>query len=211
MQRRQLLLDVGVGVLILLAAGAAELAAQTADREPVLNGKTQAWLVESAALAAPASLREAAEVRAWTADDRLVTLREGSNDIICLADRPGDDSFAAACYHDSLEPFMARGRELRRQGVRGEARNRARWEEIRAGTIPMPEAAMVYNLAFPTEDFDPAGTDPATGRRLHALYMPGATAAATGLPTESGSGPWLMLPGTPQAHVMIGLPTEAEG
>ena len=208
MMRRREMLAKTVWLVAMLAAGAPELVAQTSVPEPVLNGKTTEWLVASAALAAPASLRDGAEVRAWTAEERLVTLREGSNGIICLADRPGDGAFKAACYHDGLEPFMARGRELLRQGIRGEARNRARWEEIEAGTLPMPRAAMVYNLNFSTEDFDPATTDPAPGGRLHALYMPGATTESTGLPTRPGSGPWLMLPGTPQAHVMIALPAK---
>ena len=182
--------------------------AQERAGEPVLNGKSSEWMVEAAALAAPATLREEAEVRAWTADDRLVVLRPGTNGIICLADRPGDDRFAAACYHEGLEPFMARGRELRREGVEGMARNERRWAEIESGQLPMPTAGMVYNLGFATEDFDPATTDPATGGRLHAIYMSGATPESTGLSSTPGEGPWLMFPGTPSAHVMISLPAK---
>lgn len=194
-------------VALTLAAPAPVLGQEAAD-EAVLNGKTAEWLVASAVLAAPLALRDEAEVRAWTADDRLVTLRPGTNGLICLADRPGDDRFAAACYHEGLEPFMERGRELSRQGVEGMARQEMRWAEIQDGTLPMPAAGMVYNLSFPSEDFDPATTDPATGGRLHAIYMSGATAESTGLPTTPGDGPWLMFPGTPSAHVMIGLATK---
>lgn len=202
------------------AAGPAALAAfavlvatpgTTAAQEVELGGKTADWLVASALLAAPAELRDGAEVRGWTADDHLVVLKEGSNHIICLADRPGDEAFGAACYHDSLEPFMERGRELNREGIEGERRNQIRWEEIESGKIPMPAAGMVYNLRFPSEDFDPATTDPATGGRLHAIYMSGATAESTGLPVQPGPGPWLMAPGTPSAHVMIGLPAKTGG
>lgn len=190
------------------AVGAGGTDAQSAG-EPVLGGKTAEWTVAAAALAAPLTLRDGAEVRAWTDDDRLVTLRPGTNGIICLADRPGDGRFQASCYHESLEPFMERGRELRRNGIEGEARNQARWEEIEAGTLPMPDIAMVYNLGFPTEEFDPAATDPATGGRLHAIYMKHATPESTGLSATPGDGPWLMFPGTPSAHVMIGLPARA--
>lgn len=196
-----------LAALGLVLAGSVLPAAATAQ-EVVLGNKTAEWLVASAALAAPESLRDGAEVRGWTADDHLVTLRRGANDIICLADRPGDDTFAAACYHASLEAFMERGRELSRQGVAGGERNEVRWREIREGAIPMPVAAMVYNLRFPSEDFDPATVDPATGGRLHAIYMPDATPESTGLPARPGDGPWLMLPGTPSAHVMIGLPVK---
>lgn len=164
------------------------------------------WLIASAVLAAPASLRDGAEVRGWTTDGDLVILRPGTNGIICLADRPDTDGFAAACYHAGLEPFMARGRELTRQGVEGARRNEIRWKEIEAGTLPMPDVAMVYNLRFSSTDFDPAATDPATGSRLHALYIPGATTDSTGVSALPSDEPWLMLPGTPSAHVMISLP-----
>lgn len=195
-----------LGLLGLAALPALRGADALGAQEVVLNGKSRAWLVESAALAAPAGLRADAEVRGWTADDHLVTLRKGTNGLICLADRPGENGFAAACYHESLEPFMERGRALSRAGVTGTERNTIRWQEIEAGTIPMPVAAMVYNLRFASEDFDPATVDPATGSRLHALYMSGATAESTGLPVQPGEGPWLMLPGTPSAHVMMALP-----
>lgn len=166
---------------------------------------TPDWLIASAVLAAPAPLRDGAEVRGWTAGE-LVILRPGTNGIICLADRPDTDGFAAACYHAGLEPFMARGRELTRQGVQGARRDQIRWEEIEAGTLSMPDVAMVYNLRFPTKDFDPATIDPATGSRLHALYIPGATTDSTGVSALPSDEPWLMLPGTPSAHVMIALP-----
>jgi hypothetical protein len=187
-------------VLVLALAGPAPMAGQ----EP--PAPDTAWLIASAVLAAPAPLRAGAEVRGWTADGELVTLRPGTNGIICLADRPDTDGFAVACYHADLEPFMARGRELTRQGIQGARRDQVRWQEIEAGSLPMPAVAMVYNLRFPSKDFDPATTDPATGSRLHALYIPGATTESTGVSARPSDEPWLMLPGTPSAHVMISLP-----
>lgn len=178
---------------------------------PVLGDKRPEWMVAAASLAAPAPLRDGAEVRAWTADGHLVTLRPGSNGIICLADKPDVEGFHAACYHESLEPFMERGRALTREGVSAAARNEVRWREIEAGTLPMPVAGAVYNLSFADDDFDPQTTDPATGSRLHALYMSGATQESTGLPLQPYEGPWLMLPGTPSAHVMMSLPTKTGG
>lgn len=191
-----------LAALLSLAAPSAGLAQQ----QPVPANTD--WLIASAVLAAPAPLRDDAEVRGWTVDGQLSILRPGTNGIICLADRPDTDGFAAACYHEGLEPFMARGRELARQGVEGARRNEIRWQEIEAGTLPMPDVAMVYNLRFSNEDFDPATTDPATGSRLHALYIPGATTHSTGVSALPSGEPWLMLPGTPSAHVMIALPRE---
>lgn len=184
---------------------AAPATAAPADQDAT-SKRAPEWQIASAVLALPEYLREGAEVREWTDDGHLVTLREGSNGLICLADRPGDGRFSAACYHEGLEPFMERGRELLREGIEGARRNETRWREIEAGTLPMPPVAIVFNLAFPTEDFDPATANPATGSRLHALYMPFATADGTGIPELPGDGAWLMDAGTPSAHVMIGVP-----
>jgi hypothetical protein len=189
-----------------IAVAAISFAAPAAGQDPYLAGHTADWVIAAAPLAAPEPLRADAEVRAWTGDGHLVTLREGSNELICLGPRPGAEGFAVACYHASLEPFMERGRELLRQGVEGRERDGVRWREIADGTLPMPAAAMVYNLRFPDASFDPATADPATGRRLHSLYMRDATAEATGLPARPGDGPWLMFEGTPSAHLMISIP-----
>jgi hypothetical protein len=173
------------------------------EREAV---KPASWQIASAVLAVPEPLREGAEVRGWTADGGLTVLRPGTNDIICLADRADQDGFAAACYHASLEPFMERGRVLTRQGVAGAARDEMRWREIEDGTLPMPAMAMVYNLRYATDDFDPATFDPATAARLHAFYIRGATPESTGVTAQPGDAPWLMQAGTPTAHIMISLP-----
>lgn len=197
---------VGIGIVLIgFAMAPVGLRGQEAG-DVVLNGKTVDWLVETAVLAAPAALRPGAEVRGWTAEDRLVTLRDGSNGLICLADRPGDGELGVACYHEGLEPFMERGRELSREGLTGMERQESRWADVEAGDVPMPAAGMVYNLSYGSEDIDPSVFDPATGFRLHALYLRGATPESTGIGTEPGDGPWLMFPGKPSAHLMIGIP-----
>jgi hypothetical protein len=189
------------------AAAATAFAAPIAAQQPYLAGHDAEWLIAAAPLAAPEPMRADAEVRAWTDEGWLVTLRAGLNDIICLGPRPGAEGFAVACYHASLEPFMERGRELLRQGVEGRERDEVRWREISDGALPMPAAAMVYNLRFDDADFEPADADPTTGRRLHSLYMRDATPESTGLPPRPAEGgPWLMFPGTPSAHVMISMP-----
>src|SRR5688572_8273916 len=66
----------------------------------------------------PAEFRESATVLGYEAGKRgLVQLKQGTGAFICLADDPSDDRFHVACYHKSLEPFMARGRELRAQKI----------------------------------------------------------------------------------------------
>lgn len=173
---------------------------------PAQENHSDEWLIASSVLAAPEEFRASAEVRKYDEGGRLVTIREGSG-VICIADRPGGEAFLASCYHESLEPFMERGRQLRADGLEEMARQEARWADIEAGRLSMPESpTMVYNLQFPTEDFDPATMDPATGQRLHAIYVPYMTSESTGLSETPGVEPYLMWPGKPSAHIMIPLP-----
>ena len=72
--------------------------------------------VAEAILAAPEELRDAAHVYGYDSAGMLRTLREGTNELTCLADRPDDEQFHVACYHNSLEPYMAHGRALRQEG-----------------------------------------------------------------------------------------------
>jgi hypothetical protein len=195
-------------VLACVALSATHVAA--AAQTPANQVKSAEWHIASAVLALPEPMRAGAEVRGWSGDD-LVLLRAGSNGLICLADRPEQEGFAAACYHDSLEPFMERGRELTRQGVAGAQRDETRWREIEAGTLPMPAMAMVYNLRHGTDDFDPATFDPATAARLLSFYIRDATEASTGVTARPSAEPWLMHAGTPTAHIMIALPARSPG
>ena len=103
--------------------------------------------IASAILAAPKERRSEATVLGYNSKGEVITLRKGNNDLICLADNPGDKSFSVACYHKDLEPFMARGRELAAQGMTGKARHEMRWKEVQEGKVSMPhEARMLYVL-----------------------------------------------------------------
>jgi hypothetical protein len=169
-------------------------------------------LIAQASAAAPANYRDGAEVRAYGEDGSLWTVREGTNELICLADRPGDEGFASACYHVSLEPYMQRGRELSAEGVTGQERTLARWAEVDEGKIPMPDgAAMVYNLRGMAADFDPHTLHLTDAQHIHAAYIPFATPESTGLSAEPNQGgPWIMQPGRPSAHIMFSFAGAAE-
>jgi len=88
---------------------------------------------------APEDLRDGAAVLGYAEGKDMVTLREGKGDLICLADKPGDKRFHAACYFKALEPFMARGRALRAQGIERAKVLETREAEIASGKIAMPE------------------------------------------------------------------------
>ncbi|MDX1578276.1 MAG: hypothetical protein R3266_07315 [Gemmatimonadota bacterium] len=130
----------------------------------------------------------------------VVTLREGSGPFICIADDPSDDRFQAACYHESLEPYMARGRELRREGVTGRENIAVRREEIEAGTLDMPAYGLLHQLFAPSADWS---GDLSAASRLTVIYTPFATAEELGLPARRADGPWFMSSGEANAHIMI--------
>lgn len=183
-----------VPVLIVLAA---------APRSGMAQAMPAEAQIAAAALAAPADRREGVTVMGYDAAGKLVTLKRGTNDLICLADDPGREGFETACYHESLEPFMARGRELTAAGVTGQARVQARYDEIEAGKLKMPERpAMLYVLSGAS--YDAATGTVANEYRRSTIYIPYATAESTGLSTmASETDPWIMFPGTPGAHIMI--------
>ncbi len=192
-------------VLLCCASGiASALEAQSAA------GKTAAILpaelqIAAAVLPLPPEFRESATVLGYTAPGRLSTLRTGSGAFICLAGEPGGERFHVACYHRSLEPFMARGRELRAQGVKGTAVDSVRNAEVERGVLRLPaQPAALYSLTGEPDAFDVATRTAPGARPLFVIYVPGATPESIGLSATPAEGtPWLMNPGTPKAHIMF--------
>lgn len=161
--------------------------------------------IASAIQAAPEELRDGAGVLGWTAAGKVVELREGSNDLICLADDPRDDNFSVACYHEDLEPFMARGRELAAEGYKGKERHQIRWKDVDEGRVKMSrDARMLYVMTG--KGFDAASGEIVEPYLRWVVYVPYATPESTGLPVAPGNEPWLMYPGTAGAHIMISPP-----
>jgi hypothetical protein len=153
----------------------------------------------------PAPLRANATVLGYHADGKLVTLRRGSNDMVCLADDPGQERFHVACYHKSLEPFMARGRELHARKLSREAIDSVRLADVKRGRYKMPsKPAALYQYFAPRDSVD-AATGVVNGASyLYVVYTPYATPESTGLTANPlAGGPWIMFPGKPWAHIMI--------
>jgi len=181
---------------------------------PALRAQTKAGSVTvppaarqiaAAVTALPEELRAGAAVLGYSPQNKLVTLRAGQNDMICLAQPPADTSFHSACYHKSMEPFMARGRELREQGVKGAQVDTVRFAEVKSGKLKMPtQASMLYQIFGGNVA---AATEKVTGGEwLYVTYMPFATPASSGLSAKpSQKGPWIMYPGTPKAHIMFSV------
>ncbi len=160
--------------------------------------------IASASLAAPKERRSAVTVLGYDAKGDVVTLRKGTNDLICLADDPNDKTFSVACYHKDLDPFMARGRDLNKE-TKGKARHEQRWKEVDDGKVPMPkEPRMLYVLTG--TGFDAAKGEVTDQYLRWVVYTPYATPESTGLTITPGPAPWLMYPGTAGAHIMISPP-----
>lgn len=194
-------------VLFVVAVAAATAACQVG--ESTVQVKPDQRQVDEAVLAAPEGRRAGAGVLGYDAEGRVELLREGSNELLCLADDPESEGFAVSCYHRDLEPFMARGRELREQGMDGEAVDSVRFAEIESGELSYPDhPAALFTVAAEQSPEDPAsGALPAGAQRLTVLYVRGATAEQLGLPSKPAGGvPWLMASGQPDAHVMISSP-----
>jgi hypothetical protein len=189
------------GVVVAWAAfsGAQPVAAQTRPLSRDLQ-------IRLAVEAAPAALRDGATVQGYDVSGAFVTLRKGTNALICMAPDPASERFEVSCHQADLEPFFARGRELRAQGITGRARTQARWDEIAAGTLRMPSGAT--NTILTGSGFDSTTAEIHDPSVRWVIYLPGATGASTGLPeqpTAAGS-PWVMFAGTPGAHIMISPP-----
>lgn len=151
----------------------------------------------------PDELKADAAVLGYVTPGKLVSLRDGKNDMICLAPEPGAKAFHSACYHKAMEPFMARGRSLRAGGVKGAQVDTVRFAEVKSGRLKVPaQPSMLYQIFGGTFD---EGTGKVTGGSwLYVTYMPYATTASTGLTSKpSDKSPWLMFPGTPKAHIMF--------
>ena len=115
-----------------------------------------------------------------------------------------EKSFHVACYHEGMEPFMARGRELRAQGAKDPKVDTVRFAEVASGKLKMPKMATLYQIFGKANSWDAATGKVTDASTLLVVYVPGATAESTGLsPAPTKIGPWIMYPGTPKAHIMI--------
>jgi len=136
-------------------------------------------------------------------------LRKGGNGMICLADDPAQKGLSVSCYHQDLEPFMERGRQLKKEGKSFQEIFDLREEEVKSGKLKMPsQPTTLYVYTAPDESFNAQTGDVKDGYLRYVIYIPYATAESTGLPLKPDfdGQPWIMNPGTHRAHIMINPP-----
>lgn len=165
--------------------------------------------IKLALLSAPAEKKDSAAVYGYSANKELILLRKGSNELICLADDPNQAGFSVACYQKDLEPFMQRGRELRKLGKTFKEIFDTREKEVKAGKLQMPQQpTTLYVYSASKENYNDTTGEVKKGYLRSVIYVPYATPTTTGLPLkpEAPGMPWVMDPGTHAAHIMINPP-----
>jgi hypothetical protein len=152
----------------------------------------------------PESAREGATVVTYDAKGNPKVLRQGNNGIICAPSRalplieglsPGGE-FNVQCYGKGLAHEHQMMVKLLAEGKSGKDTATAVQAGVDSGRLQPPPAGTMGYYKF--------GKTAADARVLWILYLPNATAESLGLPTKPGQGaPWMMLSGTPRAHVML--------
>ncbi len=163
--------------------------------------------IKTATLPAPDDKKDGATVYGYNDDGELVILRKGTNDLVCLADDPNKKGISVACYFMALDPFMKRGRELRKEGKDAQEIQKIRGDEVASGALKMPESPSMMYIYYGTEEaYDKKTGVLGDAKFRYVIYTPFATAESTGLPTKPHAKgmPWLMNPGTHRAHIMVG-------
>lgn len=162
--------------------------------------------IAGALLAAPSDKRDSATVYGYNNKGELVLLRQGTNEIICVADDPVAKGFSVSSYHRDLQPFMQRGRDLRKSGKSQDEIFKTREAEAKSGKLALPkQPSTLYVFSAKDEDVDKTSGQVQNGYLRYVIYIPYATASSTGLsekPEQPGA-PWIMHPGTHGAHIMI--------
>lgn len=165
--------------------------------------------IKTALLASPDESKDKALVYGYSPKGEFIVLRKGENEMVCLADEPATPGLNVSCYHKSLEPFMARGRELKKENKTFQQIFDIREQEVKAGKLLMPkQPATLFVYTAPAEKYNAETGEVKDGYLRSVVYIPYATAESTGLPLKpSGPGlPWIMDPGTHRAHIMISPP-----
>ena len=181
---------------------------QTSFGQDILSPEIQ---IKTALLAAPPEDHADATVWGYNNSGKMILLKQGNGNLVCLADDPKEKGIKVACYSKKLEPFMKRGRDLMAEGKNDAQKKEIREQEIKSGKLKMPEGSnMLYVFSGKDENYDKTTGDLKDGHFRYVLYVPYATLESTGLPAKPAvpGMPWLMDPGTYGAHIMITPPAK---
>lgn len=167
--------------------------------------------IAMAVLAAPESTRAGAHVFGFNEKGEFVTLREGTNHMVVRSDDPTKPGFEVVAYPKDVEPFMKRGRDLRKEGKnRGEIFD-IREKEMDNGSLQKPGYGSTLHIYYGEEGaYDTEKNALINVQYRSVIYTPLATPESTGLPLRPDvpGQPWIMFPGLYRAHIMIMPPAK---
>jgi hypothetical protein len=147
----------------------------------------------------PEDLRAGATVVTYDAAGARRVLRQGTNFLEC---QPRMADGFSRCYSKALAPRRDLEAKLRAEKKSDEEIQKAVAAAVQAGTLPSPPKGMMSYRDYDKRD---------RIQHLWVMSLPNATPESVGVSTASqrdaaleGKGlPWMMLPGTPGAHIMI--------
>jgi len=182
----------------ILAAAAIVLAAPLAAlAQPAASADAK---IAEAVMILPPDLRAGATVVTYdAATGARQVLRQGTNFVEC---QPRMADGFTRCYNKALGPRRDLEAKLHAHKKSDEEVQKAVAEAVKAGTLPAPAKGMMSYRGYDKRD---------RIQNLWVMSLPNATPEAVGVSTASqrdaaleGKGlPWMMLPGTPGAHIMI--------
>jgi len=192
--------------VVLIVGSSITLAAQT-------DGNS-AQAIAAAVLPLPPQLRDGAAVVHFDPSYNPVTLRNGSNALVCIADRPGDDVFDVRCYNKDFIEVVYRSFQLGGSGTSGPRVTETIERELKEGTLKMTLAPTFgYRMLGPVSAFSAA--TPSVGaeiRSWQSVHVPYKTTSELGvidmsaIPQDQRTTipmPYTMASGTYWSHVMI--------
>jgi hypothetical protein len=152
--------------------------------------------IETALLAAPATLRDGATVVKWKSDFTYETLRKGTNRLVCY-DRTGlpeQQPFSIECT--SIANLDRVAQNLKFEAVGDKVKTQAMLDAAeKDGTRVKPEYGSVW--------YHMLGPDREHARTHVTIAVPGSTTQSLGLPDNNKAGTvWIMNAGTSTAHLM---------
>lgn len=158
----------------------------------------------------PPTLRSGATIVRLDSEFRPHVMRQGSNNMVCIDDRPNDDEFDVRCYKDSFIPVVYRAFQLG-YGVAGPKVR----DEILAGKLKLSkEPTAGYRCLGPAAGYDERNNK--IDERIEcwqSVHFPFKTAAEIGFPEEKDvpdreqyTTPYVMGSGSYWSHVMLRHP-----
>lgn len=164
--------------------------------------------IKTALLAAPVEMKQGAMVYGYSPSGEFKAIRKGSNALVCLADDPNQKGFNVSCYQKDLDPFMARGRELKKEGKSYQEIFDTREAEVKSGKLEIPKGSILYVYSGKDEEVNWESGEVTNGSIRYVVYLPFETPETTGLPAKPdfAGQPWIMDPGTHRAHIMLTPP-----